>query len=110
MFSVVCLLIVPVIFFGDLWIKNHIEKYIPARGGKREKKAYDSGFIFGFDCGSDSGIPVQSGTKGQSSFAAGTGISAWRRFQQHLRQTEEEICSGLSQLWRKMEVVQGNCV
>ena len=38
MFSVVCLLIVPVIFFGDLWIKNHIEKYIPARGGKREKR------------------------------------------------------------------------
>ena len=38
MFSAICLLIVPAVFLGDLWVKNRIEKYIPARGEKREKK------------------------------------------------------------------------
>lgn len=37
----ICLLIVPAVFFGDLWLKNHVEKYIPARGEKREKKLLD---------------------------------------------------------------------
>lgn len=37
----ICLLIVPAVFFGDLWLKNRVEKYIPARGEKREKKLLD---------------------------------------------------------------------
>lgn len=36
----VCLLIIPAVFFGDLWLKNRVEKYISARGGKREKKLF----------------------------------------------------------------------
>ena len=37
----ICLLIVPAVFFGDLWLKNRVEKYIAARGEKREKKLLD---------------------------------------------------------------------
>lgn len=36
--SVICILIVASVFFGDLWIKNRIEKYISAKGGEKERE------------------------------------------------------------------------
>lgn len=36
----VSVLIVPIIFFGELWIKNRVEKYIPVRNGSKEKKLF----------------------------------------------------------------------
>lgn len=38
MMSIICVLIVVIIFIGDLWLKNHIERYIPAKGDRRKER------------------------------------------------------------------------
>lgn len=38
MMAMICVLIVPAIFFGDLWIKNRVEKYISIKGKNEEKE------------------------------------------------------------------------
>lgn len=35
--EVICVLIVPIIFLGDLWLKSRVEKYIPMRGNGKER-------------------------------------------------------------------------
>lgn len=36
--TAVYLLLAASIFFGDLWLKNRVERYLPARGEEREKQ------------------------------------------------------------------------
>ena len=38
MCGIIYVLIIIVIFFGDLWIKNRIERYIPAKGEKLQER------------------------------------------------------------------------
>lgn len=38
--AVIWIVIVPIVFFGDLWIKNRVEKYIPVRNGSQEKQLF----------------------------------------------------------------------
>lgn len=43
MMTVICILIVAAVFSGDLWIKNHIEKYISARGDVQKEQGLFGG-------------------------------------------------------------------
>lgn len=38
MAAAICILIVLGVFFGELWIKNRVEKYIPMRGKEQDKE------------------------------------------------------------------------
>lgn len=38
MTAIICVLIVPAVFFGDLWIKNRVEKYILIKGKSGDKE------------------------------------------------------------------------
>lgn len=38
MMSIICVLIVVTVFLGDLRLKNHIERYIPAKGDRRKER------------------------------------------------------------------------
>ena len=35
--EIICVLIVPIIFFGDLWLKNRVEKGLFVRENKKER-------------------------------------------------------------------------